>query len=230
LFRLPTFRVSVTGGSIFRIGVGAVPFLLPLLMQEGFGYTPLQSGLITFVSAAGSFGLRTIARRVLKTFGFKSVLVWNTVTSCALIFACAFFNVDTPRVVMMAVIFFGGVFRSLQFTSINAIAFAEVDSPLMSHATSFSQMAQRLSMSVGVALSAFILHKAATSPGHVPVSAFATAFAVIAVLSSLSIVSFVRLDRSAGELLAGRPIRSRRPAEDADPASPAPSKRFTASR
>ncbi len=72
--KITTFRVSVTGGSVFRLGVGAVPFLLPLLMQEGFGYNPFQSGAITFVSAAGAFGMRTIARRVLRRFGFRTVL------------------------------------------------------------------------------------------------------------------------------------------------------------
>ena len=205
LFKLPTFRVSVTGGSVFRIGVGAVPFLLPLLMQEGFGYTPLQSGLVTFVSAAGSFGMRTIARRVLKTFGFRSVLIWNTLTSSALIIACATFNPDMPKIIMMTVIFFGGLFRSLQFTSINAIAFAEVDTPLMSHATSFSQMAQRLSMSIGVAMSAFILHRASNG-AHIGVSAFSLAFVIIGVISSLSMASFIRLDRDAGATLAGRGI------------------------
>jgi EmrB/QacA subfamily drug resistance transporter len=203
LFKLKTFRVSVTGGSVFRLGVGAVPFLLPLLMQEAFGYTPFQSGLITFVSAAGSFGMRTIARRVLMQFGFRQVLIWNTFTSCALIVACAWFHQDTPRIIMMVVIFFGGLFRSLQFTSLSAIAFADVDSPLMSHATTFSQMAQRLSMSAGVAMSAFVLHKASGN-GHVTQAAFADAFTVIGVVSAFSLISFVRLDRNAGASLAGR--------------------------
>jgi EmrB/QacA subfamily drug resistance transporter len=203
LFKLRTFRVSVTGGSVFRIGVGAVPFLLPLLMQEGFGYTPFQSGLVTFVSAAGSFGMRAIARRVLKAFGFKSVLIWNTLTSCALIVACAWFRPDTPKLVMMAVIFFGGVFRSLQFTSISAIAFAEVDTPLMSHATSFSQMAQRLSQSVGVAMSAFILHYMSVD-GKVTVTAFSYAFVIVGILSATSFISFLGLDPDAGAALAGR--------------------------
>jgi EmrB/QacA subfamily drug resistance transporter len=209
LFNFRTFRVSVTGGSVFRLGVGAVPFLLPLLMQEGFGYTPFQSGLITFVSAAGSFGMRTIARRVLMTLGFRQVLIWNTLTSCALIVACAFFRADTPRVIMMAVIFFGGLFRSLQFTSLNAIAFAEIDSPLMSHATSFSQMAQRLSMSGGVAMSAFILHKASVG-GHLTPAGFADAFMIVGVVSAFSLISFVRLDRDAGASLSGQAPHDRK--------------------
>ena len=135
LFKITTFRVSVTGGSMFRLGVGAVPFLLPLLMQEGFGYTPFQSGAITFVSAAGSFGMRTMTRRILQRFGFRSVLIWNAFIASAFISLCAIFTPDTPRAVMMAIIFMGGVFRSLEFTSLSAIAFADVEAPQMSHAT-----------------------------------------------------------------------------------------------
>ena len=203
LFKFKTFRSSVTGGSVFRIGVGAVPFLLPLLLQEGFGYTPFQSGLVTFVSAAGSFGMRTIARKVLMTFGFRPVLIWNTWLSCVFIVACAWFRSDTPKIIMMLVIFFGGVFRSLQFTSINAIGFAEIDTPLMSHATSFSQMAQRLSMSFGVAISAFILNHV-SGGGKVTVEAFSVAFVTVGAVSALSLISFSKLDHDAGASLSGR--------------------------
>ena len=201
LFKHPTFRVSITGGSIFRIGVGAVPFLLPLLMQEGFGYTPLQSGAITFVSAAGSFGMRTVARRVLRHFGFRTVLIWNAFIASGFIALCAIFSFDTPRTVMMAIIFFGGVFRSLEFTSLNAIAFADVEAPQMSHATSLQQMAQRVSQSLGVALSAFILHLLGGDAPSVPI--FAWAFALIGLISATSAVSFIGLRSDAGAELSG---------------------------
>ena len=96
LLKLTTFRVSVTGGSFFRFGVGAVPFLLPLMMQEGFGYTPFQSGLITFVSSAGSFGMRTMSRTILRRFGFRQVIVvdwikWGQLLSCS-----HFFDSERP--------------------------------------------------------------------------------------------------------------------------------------
>ncbi|MDB5648712.1 MAG: family efflux transporter permease subunit, partial [Hyphomicrobiales bacterium] len=183
LMRIRTFRASVTGGSTFRIGVGAMPFLLPLLMQEGFGYSPVQSGVITFVSAAGSLGMRTVARRILRKFGFKRVLIWNAFVASAFMAACATFRADSPQVVMMAVIFFGGVFRSLEFTSLNAIAFADVERSEMSHAMSFSQMAQRLSLTVGVALSALILHRVSGDASPIPVVAFEWAFLIIGMIS-----------------------------------------------
>ena len=211
LLKYQTFRVSVTGGSLFRFGVGAMPFLLPLMMQQGFGYTPLQSGMITFVSAAGSFGMRTSAKRILRRFGFRSVLIWNTLIASFFLGLCAIFTPDTPKAIMMAIIFLGGVFRSLQFTALNTIGFAEIDSPLMSQATSFSQMAQRLALSLGVAISAFVLHWTAGDATVLPVHSFASAFLVIAVLSTISVVSFVGLSGDAGAELAGRQqVRSRR--------------------
>jgi EmrB/QacA subfamily drug resistance transporter len=202
LFKIVTFRVSITGGSVFRLGVGAVPFLLPLLMQEGFGYTPFQSGAITFVSAAGAFGMRTIARQVLRRFGFRTVLIWNAVIAGGFISLCAIFKADTPRALMMAIIFFGGVFRSLEFTSLSAIAFADVESPQMSHATSLQQMAQRVSQSLGVAISAFILQILGGDAPGVPT--FAWAFVLIGILSATSAASFFQLHSDAGAVLAGR--------------------------
>ena len=211
LLKFPTFRVSVTGGSLFRIGVGAVPFLLPLMMQQGFGYSPIESGLITFVSAAGSFGMRTMAKQVLRRFGFRKVLVWNTLIASFFMCLCGLFSSDSSRAFMMTVIFLGGVFRSLQFTALNTIAFAEIEGPLMSQATSFSQMAQRLSLSFGVAISAFVLFWVGGEGAHMPVQAFATAFVVVGVLSGLSLFSFVKLTADAGDEIAGRQqVRSRR--------------------
>ena len=211
LLKFPTFRVSVTGGSLFRIGVGAVPFLLPLMMQQGFGYSPIESGLITFVSAAGSFGMRTMAKQVLRRFGFRKVLVWNTLIASFFMILCGLFSPDSSRAFMMTIIFLGGVFRSLQFTALNTIAFAEIEGPLMSQATSFSQMAQRLSLSFGVAISAFVLFWVGGEGAHMPVQAFATAFVVVGVLSGLSLFSFVKLTADAGDEIAGRQqVRSRR--------------------
>jgi hypothetical protein len=105
---------------------------------------------------------------------------------------------------MMAVIFMGGVFRSLEFTSISAIAFAEIESPQMSHATSFQQMAQRLAMSFGVAISAFFLHQLSDGLPKIPVEAFQMAFILIGIMSATSIISFARLAPDAGAVLAGR--------------------------
>jgi EmrB/QacA subfamily drug resistance transporter len=204
LFRLPTFRSSMLGGSLFRIGFGALPFMLPLLMQEVFGYTPLESGGITFVSAIGAFGMRTVARRILHRFGFRRVLIWNALIASASMALCASFTAGAAPYVMMIVIFTGGVFRALQFTSINTLAFADASAPEMSHATALSQMAQRISQSVGVAFAATLLHLFSGGAAHPTGHAFMLAFLVVALVSSLSFLSFLALPGTAGDVLAGR--------------------------
>jgi EmrB/QacA subfamily drug resistance transporter len=126
LFRLPTFRASVLGGFIFRLGIGALPFLLPLMLQVGFGMTPFASGLITFGSAAGAMGMKVAASTVLKRFGFRTILMFNAVVSAGFIAVCATFTQATPAALMFTVLLIGGFFRSLQFTCVNTIAYAEV--------------------------------------------------------------------------------------------------------
>ena len=208
LLKVQTFRISITSGSIFRIGIGANPFLLPMMMQVGFGYSPFQSGLITCVSSIGAFFMRTIAKKFLRWFGFRNILVWNGIIAGLFLATCGLFRPDTPKAIMLAIIFMGGVFRSLQFTSLNALAYADIEQTQMSHATSFQQMSQRLSMSVGIAVAATILHLLSPTDGSVPVSAFAGAFMIIGLGSALSSFWFGRLPANAGAELAGRPIES----------------------
>ncbi|OYV52664.1 MAG: hypothetical protein B7Z77_01625 [Acidocella sp. 20-58-15] len=204
LFRLTSFRISVTGGSIFRLGFGAIPFLLPLLMQVGFGYSPLKSGTITFISSAGSFGMRSISRRVIKKFGFRNILIWNALITAGFMFMYGSFDQSTSRLFMMAVIFGGGVFRSLQMTSVNTIAFAEVNNVQMRDATSMTQMAQRISQVAGVALAALILGLAGNGSAQLTVHAFSVAFCVLGGISALSLLLFWQLPLDAGAELADR--------------------------
>jgi hypothetical protein len=211
LFRHVTFRSSLLGGSLFRMGFSTLPFMLPLLMQEVFGYTPLQSGAITFVSAIGAFGMRTILKRILRRFGFRRVLSWNALIASCSIGLCATFAPGTAPAVMMAIILVGGFFRALQTTSINTLAFAEVGAAEMSHATSLSQMAQRISQSLGVAGAAALLRVCSGSSAAPTAKAFAISFIVVAVVASLSSVSFFTLSRGAGDALADRDaVASRR--------------------
>ena len=127
---------------------------------------------------------------------------------------CAVFDADMPLWIMMAIIFWGGVSRSLEFTALNSIAFAEVERAEMSHAMSFSQLAQRLSLTMGVAFSAIILHQVADDASPLPVSAFSTAFAVIGIVSATSIFSFWTLHAEAGAVLAGRKVEETDSPED----------------
>src|SRR5215469_12477353 len=166
LLALPTFRASFIGGFLFRVGVGALPFLLPLLLQLGFKLNPFQSGLITFSAAAGALTMKAAAATILKRFGFRSVLVVNALLSALFIAACAGFAPGVPFALIIAVLLVGGFFRSLQFTSINAMAYAEVKPERMSRATSLAAAGQQLSLSTGVALGAavveFVVHQRAS--------------------------------------------------------------------
>ena len=94
LLRLPTMRASIIGGFLFRLGIGSLPFLLPLLMQVGFGLSPFRSGLVTFASAVGAMGMKTLAARIIRTFGFRNIMMINAVVSSLFLAACALFTID----------------------------------------------------------------------------------------------------------------------------------------
>jgi EmrB/QacA subfamily drug resistance transporter len=211
LLRLPTFRTAVLGGALFRVGVGAIPFLLPLMLQVGFGLDALQSGLLTLSAAVGALFMKTLAATILRRFGFRRVLVVNAGICALFVAANGWFSPQTPHAAIAAILLVGGLFRSLQFTSLNAIAFADVPPRDMSAATSLTSVAQQLALSTGVALGAFVLETVSLARGHGGLAAedFAPAFAVIAALSALSVVSFVRLAPDAGAEMSGH--RAARP-------------------
>src|ERR1700712_3857568 len=150
LMRLPTLRASIIGGFLFRLGIGALPFLLPLLMQVGFGLSPFRSGLVTFASAVGAMGMKTLAARIIRTFGFRNIMTINAVVSSVFLAACALFTVTTPLLLIMIILVVGGFFRSLQFTAINTVAYAEVEPGPMSRATTLVSVNQQLAISAGV--------------------------------------------------------------------------------
>jgi MFS family permease len=206
LFSLPTFRASVGGGFMFRVGIGALPFLLPLLLQIGFKMTPFQSGLITFSSAVGAFAMKTIGVRILRRLGFRKILTVNALVSSIFLGACAAFTPATPTAVIIGLLLIGGFFRSLQFTSINALAYAEVDPRRMSGATSLVSVAQQLAISTGVAVGALTVETAMRVHGHTSpgVTDFPPAFITVAVISAASTLIFLRLSRDAGDELANR--------------------------
>jgi EmrB/QacA subfamily drug resistance transporter len=206
LWRFPTFRAGIVGGSFFRIGVGAMPLLLPLQLQLGFGMTPLKSGLLTFVTAVGALGMKTAAGTILKRFGFRFVLMFNAIVSGVMIAAPALFSVTTPITMMLAILFVGGFFRSLQFTCINAIGVAEIDQPEMSQATSFTSAFQQIALSLGITVGALMLQLslALRHSSTLNASDFPSAFVVVGIIAGMSYLSFARLPMDAGEEVAGR--------------------------
>jgi EmrB/QacA subfamily drug resistance transporter len=208
LLRIPTFRISVTGGTLFRIGIGAIPFLLPLMLQVGFGLSPFASGSLTFAAAAGALAMKLTAAPILRRFGFRRVLVVNTLISSGILAATALFTAATPHALILVVLLTGGFFRSLQFTSLNALGYADVEPRLLSRATSFAAVAQQLALSVGVAFAALVLEASQLARGadDLVTADFAVAFVAIAALALCSAPFFARLGRDAGSEVSGHAI------------------------
>jgi MFS family permease len=211
LFKFPTFRASIIGGFMFRLGIGALPFLLPLLLQIGFDLTPFQSGLITFTGALGSMFMKAAVASVLRLFGYRPVLVYNSLVSAAFLAACASFVPGMPFAAMVAILLAGGFFRSLQFTAINTIAYAEIEPPLMSRATTLAAVGQQLALSTGVAVGALVVEITLrlTHGGAMGAMDFPPAFLAIGALAAVASLVFTRLPSDAGAELAGREVALR---------------------
>jgi len=183
-----------------------LPFLLPLMLQIGFGMTPFQSGMITFATALGAMGMKWAVAFILHRFGFRNILVVNSVISSAFLAICAAFTATTPIALMLILLFVGGFFRSLQFTSINTIAYAEVDPRRIGRATALVSVAQQLAVSSGVALGALSVEFTVQFRGGGPLQAadFPPAFLAVAAISALSALIFARLAPDAGAEMADR--------------------------
>jgi EmrB/QacA subfamily drug resistance transporter len=205
LFRLPTFFDGVAVGSLFRIGLGATPFLLPLLLQLGFGLDPLQSGLITCMTAVGAMFMKTLTVRTLRRYGFRTILTWNGILASLSAAVVGLFTARTPHLLIGAILLVSGCMRSLQFTSLNAIAFSDIDKPDMSQAASISSMAQRLSQSLGIAIGAYLLQLSSTLQGHTTIVAsdFWPAFVGIALISLGAPLLHRKLAADAGAAVSG---------------------------
>jgi EmrB/QacA subfamily drug resistance transporter len=206
LFKLQTFRASVTGGFLFRLGVGAWPFLLPLLFQVGFGFTPFQSGSLTLAGAVGAMFMKPVIGRFLRTFGFKTILVSNAILSGGFLALCALFETTTPLWVIFAVLLVGGFSRSLEFTGINTLAYAEIPPERASKATALVAVMQQVSISSGVAMGGLAVEATLHWRGAETLTAadFPPAFIFIGVLSACACFIFMRLHKDAGADMANR--------------------------
>jgi EmrB/QacA subfamily drug resistance transporter len=209
--RIPTFALSTLGGGLlFRLTVWSTPLLWPLMFQNTFGMSAFTSGLLIMWCAAGDVGITAIARPVLRRFGFRNVLLVNGFLCAMANLACIIFTPATPLVVIAAVLLSIGMLRSMQFTSLNALAYVDIPSPLMSSATSFAATMQQLSAGFGVAFGAIVLHLAAQFHGSSPsftVSDFRVAYVAVALCGLASTVNFLRLAPAAGFEASGhRPV------------------------
>ena len=205
LLKIETFANSIYSGSLFRVAVGGLPFLLPLMLQLGFGYSPLQSGLVTFATAAGAVITKPAAAPVLARFGFRAVLVWNGALAALMIGICATFRPGWPSPVLDMILFIGGIFRSLQFTAYNSIAYSDVPRARMPAATGLYATVQQLTLTLGIVVAASVLETSVQIRHHsAPLRVdYATGFVIVGLIGFLAVPLAARLSRTAGEVLSG---------------------------
>jgi EmrB/QacA subfamily drug resistance transporter len=206
LMRIPTYAAATIGGFLFRMGMGALPFLLPLMLQVGFGLSALNSGMLTFASAAGAMTMKVGVNQIIRTLGFRNVLIGNAVISAGFLFVYALFKPSTPHVLIFVALLAGGFFRSLQMTSINSLGYADVPAGMLSRATSLTSMCQQLSQTVGVATGAMFLYilLAVRGEAHLTPLDFSIAFAGVACIGMSSVPFFLRMSPDAGAEVSGR--------------------------
>lgn len=204
LFSIETFRVCVTSGTIFRIAMGAVPFLLPLMLQLGFGLSAFHSGMITFVAAGGALFTKFAARRVFTRFGFRRTLLVAACLSAVGTASNALFFPDTPYLMLIAVLFLTGFVRSFFFTGINILGFADIEQHQTSQATALNAVIQQISGAVGVAFAGIVLELHGLATGQaLGVSSFHIAFLCVAVLNVVAAIPISRLPANAGSSVSG---------------------------
>jgi EmrB/QacA subfamily drug resistance transporter len=208
LLRFKSFEAGIVGGTFFRFGVGASAFLLPLMLQLGFGLDALSSGLITFAGAMGALAVKPLARAFLHRFGFRQLLIVNGFLASAVLMGYGLFTAQTPHFLIMAVLLLGGFLRSLQFTSLSAITYAELEPRQVGAATAMASVAQQVSVSLGVATGAMVLEISEMVSGREqPVTAdFAAAFVGVGLVSAMCSVLMLRLPPTAGDEISGRAI------------------------
>jgi len=206
LTRLQTFRTGIVGGSLFRIGMGATPLLMPLMFQLGFGLDPFHSGLITCCSAIGAMFMKTLTVQILRQYGFRQVLIVNGLISSAAVALYGAFTASTPYLIVVPILLVTGCLRSLHFTALNAISFAEIGKDTMSAASSIQSMSQRLAQSLGVALGAYALELSSQLQGHTSIVAsdFWPAFVIVGLIAMSSVFYNTGLPPDAGAEMSGK--------------------------
>jgi EmrB/QacA subfamily drug resistance transporter len=202
LFDIRSFRISVNGSFFTRLGIGGVPFLLPLLYQTGLGYTPVQSGLLIMPQAIAALGMKAILRKLLANIGYKGVLVSNTIAIGLLLLLFTTIHRDTSVVQIVAIAFFYGACTSLQYTTMNTLVYADVEEKDTSNASSIASTMQQMSISFGVAIAglttAFFVPGQAYSNPLLMIHGIHKAFLCLGALTIVSTAVFAGLKRTDG--------------------------------
>ncbi len=203
LLRSRTFSASMIGGSFVRLGLGAGPLLLPLLFQVALGWSPVQSGLITISQAVGALSLKAMAQRLIRSLGFRTVLLASVFGTAVVSAIPGAFRASTPIWAIALALGVGGFLRSLHFTSANALAYADVPRDQVSQASTLSTVLQQVGMSLGVSFGGLTLHLARGS-GPLTAANFVAPFLLVGASSLVAAPFYWRLSADAGADIGGR--------------------------
>ncbi|RTR23096.1 MFS transporter [Azospirillum griseum] len=202
----PSFAIAtLRAGTLCRVAINATPFLLPLLFQLGFGWSAWQAGTLVLVYFAGNLGMKTVTTPILRRWGFRTVLTVNGALCGGAIIACGFLRPDTPLAILLPLLLIAGMTRSLQFTGMNTLAFADIDAEHRASAATLSSLSGQMAVCLGVALAAFLLERAQTLHGapSLGLPEFRLAFAIVGVVGLSGALLFLRLTPNAGAEVSG---------------------------
>jgi EmrB/QacA subfamily drug resistance transporter len=203
LFRHRSFAIGTLAGGLCRIAMNGAPFLLPLMLQVGFGMSPIVSGSLTFVISAGAIFVRVLIGRLLRSFGFDRVLIGSAVVGSVVLAGFALIEPDTPRWLIGAYVFFFGLIRSTQFMTSNTLSYADMPAERLSQATSLGGLVQQLTVSFGVSLSAVLLSLVSAQGAPLTPARFHEVFLLTAALPLFALPSFLRLRPEDGVQVSG---------------------------
>ncbi len=208
ILKVDTFAAATLwGGAMFRLSSGAMPYLLPLFFQIGFGMSAVAAGFLVLAYAAGNLAMKSMTTFILAKFGFRTILLANGATAAAAVLACAALRQDTPQMLAAAVLFAAGCFRSMQLTCLATLTFVDVPDDRKSAATIISTISHQLSSSIGVAVAALALSVSAAIRGgdssSLSMFDFQVALAAMALLAGTSVLRFRSLDRLTGAEVSG---------------------------
>ncbi|HWA41648.1 MAG TPA: DHA2 family efflux MFS transporter permease subunit [Hypericibacter adhaerens] len=209
LFRIRSFRIGTLAGGLARIGMNGVPYLLPLMLQVGFGMSPVKSGVLTFVTSFGALLMRPISTVMLRTLGFDRLLFWSALLGAGIVAAFGFIEAGTADWITVIVIALFGLMRSAQFMTSNTLSYAEMPSDKLSRATSLGGVLQQLTVSFGVSLSAMILGLLTWGGQPLTPERFHEAFLLMALIPLLALPGFLLLRPEDGMEVSGHRRRKK---------------------
>ncbi len=206
VFKIHTFAIATAAsGTAGRVSINSAPFLLPLLFQVGFGFSAIRTGTFILVYFIGNLGMKVVTTPLLRRFGFRTILCFNGLIAALSLAACSLLSAGTPEIISFALLLVAGLSRSMQFTALNTLTFADINASQRSSASTLSSMLQQMSMLLGVAIAAMVLNLSQMAHGNATTSLtdFRMAFFVVGLIGVVSALRFLELPWNAGAEVSG---------------------------